>query len=93
MIRFYNTANVQKGGRRFDMFPFLDPKITESILRIVQDRRIVGIWGMGGLLWTSTWVFNSLGSALNIRDGLGNLDNMEQFLSDKLPGFMPLPGS
>ena len=27
------------------------------------------------------------------RDGLGNLDNMEQFLSDKLPWVMPLPGS
>ena len=49
-----------------DAFPSLDPRITESILRIVQDRRIVGILGMGGLLWTSTWVFSSLGSALNI---------------------------
>jgi uncharacterized BrkB/YihY/UPF0761 family membrane protein len=48
------------------MFPSLDPRITESTLRIVQDRRIVGILGMGGLLWTSTWVFSSLGSALNI---------------------------
>jgi hypothetical protein len=28
-----------------------------------------------------------------VRDGLGNLDNMEQFLSDKLPWFMLLPGS
>jgi type IV secretory pathway protease TraF len=26
------------------------------------------------------------------RDGLGNLDNMGQFLSDKLPWVMPLPG-
>lgn len=49
-----------------DMFPSLDPRITESILEIVQDRRIVGILGIGGLLWTSTWVFSSLSSALNI---------------------------
>ena len=28
-----------------------------------------------------------------VRDGLGNLDNMERSLSDKLPWFMPLPGS
>ena len=28
-----------------------------------------------------------------MRDGLGNLDNMGQFLSDKLPWVMPLPGS
>jgi hypothetical protein len=53
LIRFYYTVNVQKGGRRFDMFPSLDPRITESILEIVQDRRIVGILGIGGLLWTS----------------------------------------
>jgi membrane protein len=49
-----------------DLFPPLDPRITESILRIVQDRRIFGIVGIGGLLWTSTWVFTSLASALNI---------------------------
>jgi hypothetical protein len=48
------------------MFPSLDPRITESILRVVQDRRIVGILGMGGLLWTSTWVFGSLRSAFHI---------------------------
>ncbi len=49
-----------------DMLPSLDPKLRKDILEIVQDRRIVGILGMGGLLWTSTWVFSSLGSALNI---------------------------
>jgi len=49
-----------------DMFPSLDPEIKKNILKIVQDRRIVGILGMGGLLWTSTWVFSSLSSALNI---------------------------
>ena len=49
-----------------DIFPSLDPRIRKSILETVQHRRIVGILGIGGLLWTSTWVFNSLGSALNI---------------------------
>lgn len=49
-----------------NMFPALDPNISESILNIVQNRRIVGMVGIGGLLWTSTWVFSSLGSALNI---------------------------
>jgi uncharacterized BrkB/YihY/UPF0761 family membrane protein len=38
----------------------------ESMLKIVQDRRIVGILGLGGLLWTSTWGSSSLSSALNI---------------------------
>jgi membrane protein len=49
-----------------DMFPSLDPTMRKSILKIVEDRRIVGILGIGGLLWTSTWFFGSLGSALNI---------------------------
>jgi membrane protein len=49
-----------------DMFPSLDPRIRKNILKVVQDRRIVGILGIGGLLWTSSWVFSSLGSALNI---------------------------
>jgi membrane protein len=49
-----------------DMSPSLDPEIKKNILKIVQDRRIVGILGMGGLLWTSTWVFGSSSSALNI---------------------------
>ena len=49
-----------------DMFPSLDPRIKESILRLVHDRRIVGLLGLGGLLWTSTWVFSSLSSALDI---------------------------
>ncbi len=47
-------------------FPALDPNISGSIFDIVKDRRIVGIMGIGGLLWTATWVFSSLGSALNI---------------------------
>ena len=49
-----------------NMFPSLDPRITESIIDLVQDRRMVGLLGVGGLLWTSTWFFSSLGSALNI---------------------------
>jgi membrane protein len=49
-----------------NMFPSLDPRMRKSILKIVEDRRIVGILGIGGLLWTSTWVFGSLRSALNI---------------------------
>jgi membrane protein len=35
-------------------------------MRIIRDRKIVGILGMGGLIWTSTWVFSSLRTALNI---------------------------
>lgn len=47
-------------------FPSLDPRIMKNILRIVHDRKIVGILGIGGLIWTSTWFFSSLRTAINI---------------------------
>lgn len=46
--------------------PTLDPRIMKNILRIIRDRKIVGLLGIGGLIWTSTWVFSSLRIALNI---------------------------
>lgn len=47
-------------------FPSLDPKIMNNIWRIIRDRKIVGGVGIVGLVWTSTWVFSSLRTALNI---------------------------
>lgn len=47
-------------------FPSLDPKIMNNLLRIIRDRKIVGGLGIVGLAWTSTWVFSSLRTALNI---------------------------
>jgi membrane protein len=47
-------------------FPFPDARIMNSILRIVRDRKMVGVLGIGGLIWASTWVFSSLRTALNI---------------------------
>jgi membrane protein len=46
--------------------PSSDPKIMKNLLRIIRDRKIVGILGVGGLVWSSTWFFGSLRSALNI---------------------------
>jgi membrane protein len=46
--------------------PSSDPKIMRNMLRIIRDRKIVGILGVGGLVWSSTWFFSSLRSALNI---------------------------
>jgi membrane protein len=46
--------------------PSSDPKVMKNILTIIRDRKIVGILGVGGLIWSSTWVFSSLRSALNI---------------------------
>ena len=46
--------------------PSLDPKITKDIMRIIRHRKIVGVLGIGGLVWASTWVFSSLRTVLNI---------------------------
>lgn len=47
-------------------FPFPDARIMNGILRIVRDRKMVGVLGVGGLIWASTWVFSSLRTALDI---------------------------
>jgi membrane protein len=47
-------------------FPFPDTRIMNGILRIVRDRKMVGVLGIGGLIWASTWVFSSLRTALDI---------------------------
>jgi membrane protein len=47
-------------------FPTLDPRIMANISTIIEDRQIVGILGLAGLAWTSTWVFSSLRAALNV---------------------------
>lgn len=63
----YSDREVLNHIRRYmeSAFPSLDPKITNNILKIIRDRKIVGILGIGGLVWTSTWVFSSLRTALN----------------------------
>jgi membrane protein len=52
------------------LFPALDPQITKNLSRIIQDRQIVGILGMGGIVWGATWVFSNLRSALNLIFGV-----------------------
>ena len=49
-----------------NIFPSSDPQIMEIFLRIMQDRQIVGILGVGELAWASTWVFSSLRTTLNL---------------------------
>lgn len=64
----YSDQEVLNHIRRYleNVVPSLDPKIMRSILRVIRDRKIVGILGIGGLIWTSIWVFSSLRIALNI---------------------------
>ena len=49
-----------------DVAPTLDPKVMKTLMDVIQNRQIVGILGLVGLLWISTWVFSSLRIALNI---------------------------
>ena len=64
----YSYREVLSHIRRYleNAFPSLDPRIMNNLLRIIRDRRIVGVVGIGGLVWTSTWVFSSLRTVLNI---------------------------
>jgi len=64
----YSYREVLNHIRRYleDAFPFLDTRIMDNILRMVRDRKIVGVLGIGGLIWASTWVFSSLRTALDI---------------------------
>jgi len=67
-IYLYSDREVLNHIRRYfeNAVPTLDPRIMRNILRIIRDRKIVGILGIGGLIWTSTWVFSSLRTALNM---------------------------
>ena len=64
----YSSREVLDHIRHYleNAFPFPDARIMNSILRIVRDRKMVGVLGIGGLIWASTWVFSSLRTALNI---------------------------
>jgi membrane protein len=64
----YSDREVLDHVRRYweNVIPSLDPAIMKSMLTIMRDRKIVGIFGIAGLIWTSTWVFSSLRTALNI---------------------------
>ena len=46
--------------------PTLDPRMMRNIFGIIEHRKIVGGLSIVGLIWTSTWVFSSLRTALNI---------------------------
>jgi membrane protein len=63
----YTSQEVLAHIRHYfeNVAPPLDPRIMRNILGIIEHRKIVGILGIGGLLWTSTWVFSSLRIVLN----------------------------
>jgi len=67
-IYLYSDREVLNHIRRYfeNAIPSLDPRVMRNVLRIIRDRKIVGILGIGGLIWTSTWFFSSLRTALNM---------------------------
>ena len=75
--------------------PSLDPRIMGILLAIIGERKIVGVLGIGGSVWSSTWVFRSLRTALNIifraERGRGLLRGVAvDFLMILLAGFLLL---
>jgi membrane protein len=63
----YSDQEVFNHIRRYldNAVPSLNPSIMKNMLAIIGDRKIVGILGIGGLIWASTWVFSSLRITLN----------------------------
>jgi membrane protein len=64
----YSDREVLNHIRRYleNVAPSLDPKVMKNILTVIRDRKIVGVLGVGGLIWASIWVFTTLRTALNI---------------------------
>ncbi len=64
----YSDRQVLSHIRHYleNVAPSLDPRVTKNLLRVIRDRKIVGVLGVGGLFWTSIWVFSTLRTALNI---------------------------
>lgn len=64
----YSDQEVLNHIRRYleNVAPSLDPRVMKNILRVIQDRKIVGVLGVGGLIWASIWVFSTLRTVLNI---------------------------
>jgi membrane protein len=54
---------VQKYIER--MLPQASPKMTENILNLVKDRKLVGLIGFLGLLWAATRFFSSIRTVLD----------------------------
>src|SRR5512136_1181935 len=64
----YSDREVLNHIRRYleNVAPSLDPRVMKNILRVIRDRKIVGVLGVGGLIWASIWVFSTLRTILNI---------------------------
>jgi len=64
----YSDQEVLNHIRHYleNVAPSLDPRVMKNILRVIGDRKIIGVLGVGGLIWASIWVFSTLRTVLNI---------------------------
>ena len=64
----YSDREVLNYIRRYleNVTPSLDPRVMKNILTVIKSRKIVGVLGIGGLIWASVWVFSTLRKVFNI---------------------------
>jgi membrane protein len=64
----YGDKAVLNYVRRYveNVIPSLDSGLMDTIWQMIEGRQIVGLLGFVGFLWTSSWVFASLRTALGI---------------------------
>jgi membrane protein len=64
----YNEREVFDHIRSYfkNVSPVVDEEITRDLMELIENRRIVGIVGILGLVWFSTFVFGSIRIALEI---------------------------
>ena len=69
---FYSDQEIFRQVRGYVEIAFssLDPRITQTLITIMQDRQIVGILGVVGSIWVFTWVFSSLRMAMDVVFGV-----------------------
>lgn len=63
------------------MLPQASPKLTANIVNLVKDRKLVGLIGFLGLLWTATRLF---GSIRNVLDKTLEIEWPHGYLKEKL---------
>lgn len=63
------------------MLPQASPKMTANIVNLVKDRKLVGLIGFLGLLWTATRLF---GSIRNVLDKTLEIEWPHGYLKEKL---------
>jgi len=64
----YDDAEVLIHIRSYlaEVAPSLDASIMTTLMDVIENRQIVGVIGVAGLIWCSTWVFSSIRVSFDI---------------------------